>query len=130
MKEIKQYIGQETNTNSLTDTYIYNNNIGGEIIFKVNPNINQNKPYYTRINSLGRLEVWYDYDATKPFVPANWYNVGAIISEYLFNVNAINIGMVAMTADAMILANRMTTAEAQILVLIDNGILVDSEVNL
>jgi hypothetical protein len=130
MKEIKQYIGQETNTNSLTDTYIYNNNIGGEIIFIVNPNTYQNKTYYTRINSLGRLEVWYDYDATKPFVPANWYNVSQIISEYLFNVNAINIGMVAMTADAMILANRMTTAEAQILVLIDNGILVDSEVNL
>ena len=84
----------ETN---LTNTYIYNSNLSGEIRFvtKGTPKYitNENKNYITRIKENGAFELYYQSNLIYPTVLGGWYIImDSIRDSYAYQTT--NAGLI------------------------------------
>jgi len=109
---------------NITNTYISNSNIGGYIKFWTK----DSEKVYTRINQDGKLQIYHDYEITRPTLNTKWYQVEDILMDYLFNMVIVNAGAVATGVKFDIIDGKLATQEGQILTLYDAIILLNIEV--
>lgn len=70
--------------NNIYDTYIINGNIDGEIRFKTLASAGFNLgglDHNTKLDYLGRLKVYHNYDLTQPTILGGWYDVDYEIAQ-------------------------------------------------
>ena len=109
---------------NITNTYILNSNVGGYINFWTKDSNKVN----TRINQNGKIQVYHDYEISRPNLNTKWYEVEDVLMDYLFNMVIINAGAVASGVKFDIIDGKLATQEGQILTLYDAIILLNIEV--
>ena len=126
--DVNKWVNEKTDEiipgTSTTNTYVSNSNIGGYIKFWTK----DSEKVFTRINQNGKLQIYHDYEITRPNLNTKWYEVEDILMDYLFNINLLNAGAVATGVKFDIIDGQLQTHEGQILTLYDAIILLNVEV--
>lgn len=104
-------IKSKKDLNNSNHTYIHNLNYEGEIRFKVVDNINN--PLYSgdhtvRINKNGKLELYHIFDPLIPTYMSGWYDVDYNLIKTLFNVDTLNIQIIAAGSSIAFIEGQIT----------------------
>ena len=115
----------EKDYNNLNHIYLNNSNQYGEIRFTNLFTKSQNRNYNVRINYLGKLEVYHDYNLLTPTVLEGWKDVEAEIAGLIFGLQSQGVEVIvvqgqiaAINANLQVLNTQIAEAEAEISYLI------------
>ena len=74
---------------STINTYISNSNVGGYIKFWTK----DSEKVYTRINQNEKIQIYHDYEISRPNLNTKWYEVEDVLMDYLFNMVIVMQGL-------------------------------------
>ena len=95
---------------NIKNTYIYNNNVFGEIRFKLKDEIE----YLTKISRDAKLYVYIKYKPLRPTIAAGWYDVSDVMHDYMGNTVIWNGILTGYGADLIYLQEQTNIIDAAI----------------
>lgn len=119
--DVNKWINEKTELSSVINTYIYNKNYLGEIIF-LTKGLSQVNTVKTKINLQGEIEILYIFNIMYPSVLGGWYNVmdsirdgyayqatnGVIVGEVQIQINKIGNKLIAFESTLGALATNVS----------------------